>query len=311
MAEEQNVTRAAHRLHVAQPALSRTIRNLEQEVGIVLLKRVPGGVALTPAGQKFLPGARRALAEAAGAIARARDARASEGGPLVVAVAVPELRESALESVLAAYRRVLPAVRVHVEAMGASTQWDALTRRVVDVGVAYAAAPIEHRRLARIPLFEDVISGVVVSSRHRLARRKTVLLHDLGRERLIMLDRVINPEVYDLIVRGFHMAGFVPREFTTDDRLAENAAPTMALVAAGHGWTMVPNSIRRALPKSVRYIPLADFAVPFTLEIMHRIDDRSIRTRTFVRIARQKCAVLVRRSELVRGRPAARAHAAG
>ena len=92
VAEELNVTRAARRLRVAQPALSRTIRNLELEVGIVLLERVPGGVRLTPGGENFLPGARRALAEAAGAIARARDARASTDGPLVIAVSVPELR---------------------------------------------------------------------------------------------------------------------------------------------------------------------------------------------------------------------------
>ena len=90
-----------------------------------------------------------------------------------------------------------------------------------------------------------------------------------------------------------------------DDRLAENTAPTIALVAAGHGWTLVPNSVRAALPRSVRYIPLADFALPLTLEIMHRTDDRSIRTRTFVRIARFHGAVLARRSELVRERPAA------
>jgi len=305
VAEAQNVTRAAHRLRVAQPALSRTIRNLEQEVGIVLLKRVPGGVELTTAGRGFLPGARRTLAEAAAAIARARDARSSDDGPLVIAVSTPELRGGFLQRVLTSYRSALPAVRVHIEAMGASAQWDALHRRAVDVGLAYSAAPKIHHRLITTPLFDDVIEGVVVSCSHRLARRKRVHLGDLARERLIMVDREVNPEVYDLAFRGFHMVGFVPREITTDDRLAENTAPTIALVAAGHGWTLVPNSVRAALPRSVRYIPLADFALPLTLEIMHRTDDRSIRTRTFVRIARFHGAVLARRSELVRERPAA------
>ena len=118
-----------------------------------------------------------------------------------------------------------------------------------------------------------------------------------------MADREVNPEVYDLVLRGFHMVGFVPREITTNDRLAENTAPTLALVAAGLGWTLITNSLRAALPRSVQYIPLVDFAVPLTLEIMHRADDRSIRTRTFVRIARHHGAVLERRSELVRERP--------
>jgi DNA-binding transcriptional LysR family regulator len=268
-------------------------------------------VELTAAGHTFLPGARRTLAEAAGALARARDARASEGGPLIVALSVPELRSSTLERVLAIYRRSLPEVRVHVEAMGASAQWDGLHRRAIDVGVAYTATPQEHHGLTAIPLFEDVVEGVVVSSSHRLARRKTAKLHELTRERLIMMDREINPDAYDLLFRGFHRVGFVPRELTTDDRMAENTAPTLALVAAGHGWTMVPKSLRRALPHSVRYIPLDDFAVPITLEIMHRIDDRSIRTRTLVRIAREIGTAMARRSDLVRERPAASAKAAG
>jgi DNA-binding transcriptional LysR family regulator len=315
VAEEQNVTRAARRLRVAQPALSRTIRNLEQEVGIVLLRRVPGGVELTPAGRSFLPDARRTLAEAAGAIARAKDARSSEGGPLVVAVSVPELRETSLERVLMTYRRALPAVQVHIEAMGASAQWDALHRRAIDVGVAYTVTANERHRLTTVPLYDDAIAGVVVSAKHRLARRKSVRLHELSRERLIMIDRAINPEVHDLILRGFHMVGFVPHEFTTDDRIAENSAPTMALVAAGHAWTMLPNSVRRALPSSVQYIPLADFAVPVTLQIMHRLDDRSTRTRTFVRIACQKSEMLARQSDRLSDRatkrPAARARKTG
>ena len=144
VAEAQNVTRAARRLRVAQPALSRTIRNLEQEVGIVLLKRVPGGVELTTAGRSFLPGARRTLAEAAAAIARARDARSSDDGPLVSAVSAPELRGGILQRILSSYHSALPDVRVHIEAMGASTQWEALHRRAVDVGLAYTTSTKVH-----------------------------------------------------------------------------------------------------------------------------------------------------------------------
>lgn len=284
------------------------------EVGIVLLRRVPGGVELTGAGRSFLPDARRTLAEAAGAIARAKDARSSEGGPLVVAVSMPEMRETSLERVLSAYRRAMPAVQVHIEAMGASAQWDALHRRAIDVGVAYTVTSKERHHLATIPLYDDTIAGVIVTAKHRLARRKSVRLHELGRERLIMIDRAINPEVHDMILRGFHMVGFVPHEFTIDDHIAENTAPTMALVAAGHAWTMLPNSVRHAVPSSVQYIPLADFAVPLTLQIMHRVDDRSARTRTFVRIARRLSEILARQSDRVgdpaRKRPAARARTA-
>jgi DNA-binding transcriptional LysR family regulator len=259
----------------------------------------------------FLPGARRTLGEAAGALARARDARSGEGGPLIVAVSTPELRASTLQRMLTLYRRALPEVRVYVEAMGASTQWDGLRRRTVDVGVAYAGGPRELHGLTTTPLFEDVVAGVVVSSTSRLARRKSVSLRELSRDRLILPDRETNPEAFDRVFRAFHVVGFVPHELTTDDRLAENTAPTMALVAAGHGWTLIPRSVRRALPRSVRYVPLIDFAVPMTLEILHRADDRSIRTRTFVRIARQLGEKLARRSELVRDRPAASARVAG
>jgi DNA-binding transcriptional LysR family regulator len=288
VAEEQNVTRAARRLRVAQPALSRTIRNLELEVGIVLLERVAGGVRLTPGGESFLPGARRALAEAAGAIARARDARASVDGPLIIAVSAPELRGRVLRRILAAYRRALPDVRVHIEAMGASAQWEALTRRAIDVGLAYTAKPGERPNgLVATPLLDDAFAGVAVSSKHRLARRKEVRLRELAHDRLILGDRMINPDVHDLLFRAFNLVGFVPRELTFDPKLAVNTAPTMVLVGAGQDWSLVPDSIRGELSAGVRYIPLADFAVPVTLQFLHRADDHSIRIRTFVRIARQ------------------------
>lgn len=161
------------------------------------------------------------------------------------------------------------------------------------------------------PLFEDIITGIIVSKTHRLARRQHVRLGEMAHERLIMADRVINPEVYDLILRAFHMVGFTSTAFTTDDTMATNTAPTTTLVAAGHGWTLIPSSVRRAMPPAVRYIPLSDFAVPVTLQVMRRIDDRSIRTRTFVRISRQIGALISRRSEMVRDRPAATEQVAG
>jgi DNA-binding transcriptional LysR family regulator len=258
-----------------------------------------------------MPGARRALAEAAGAIARARDARSSGDGPLVVAVSAPELRGTLLRRILVAYRRALPYVRVHIEAMGASAQWDVLHRRVIDVGLAYSANRIEQHRLVATPILEDAFAGIVVSADHRLARRKQVFLHELAKERLILPDPAINPEINDLFLRAFHMVGFVPQEFATDPKIAVNTAPTTRLVASGHAWGLAPTSTRRELPDDVRYVRLADFAVPVTLVARHRADDRSIRVRTFVRIARQVGAAFSRRPALASRRHAASARLAG
>jgi DNA-binding transcriptional LysR family regulator len=258
-------------------------------------------VRLTPGGRNFLPGARRALSEAAGAIARARDARSTGDGPLIIAVSAPELRGPLLRRILVAYRHALPDLRVHIEAMGAAAQWDALHRRAVDVGLAYSGNTHEHLRLVATPILQDAFDGIVVSAKSRFARRKQVHLRELAHERLILPDRVINPEVHDLVIRAFHMVGFVPREFVTDPKMAVNSAPATTLVAAGHGWGLAPSSTRYELPVDVRYVRLADFAVPVTLQVMHRVDDRSIRVRTLVRIARQVGAALS-------GRPASAAH---
>jgi hypothetical protein len=201
-----------------------------------------------------------------------------------------------MRRILTAYRRALPDVRVHIEAMGASAQWEALIRRAVDVGLAYTAKPDEHHpRLVATPLLDDAFAGVAISSKHRLARRKEVRLRELAHDRLILADRMTNPDVYDLLFRAFNLVGFVPRELTFDPKIAVNTAPTMVLVGAGQGWSLVTDSVRGELSAGIRYIPLADFAVPVNLQFLHRADDHSIRVRTFVRIARQLATTMSQR----------------
>src|ERR1700739_3900284 len=117
VADAPSVRRAAHELRVAQSALSRTIQDLERDLGVTLFARSPHGVRMTRAGTRFMEGARRTLAEATAAIARARDARASGEGPLVVGVANPELRPAWIRSALQLYRKACPKVAVHLEAM--------------------------------------------------------------------------------------------------------------------------------------------------------------------------------------------------
>src|SRR6266702_5420176 len=111
--EEGSVLRAAGRLRVAQPALSKQIRDLEREVGVMLFHRLPRGIRLTPAGEAFLVEARGTLTAAGRAVTSARGA-AKDGSDLEFAHGELALYTSVIEDLLAAFRDAYPRAQVRV-----------------------------------------------------------------------------------------------------------------------------------------------------------------------------------------------------
>jgi DNA-binding transcriptional LysR family regulator len=180
VAEELHFSRAAARLHLDQPTLSRHIRRLERSVGVELLARTTRSVALTGAGEVFLEKARATLSAADAAVAAARDASTGQTGVLRVGMLVqiaPELRAEAFTTFEQRYPNV------ELRAIGGFPYVEPTFGLVTgESDVAFVWEPIRHPQIETEPLFQEP-RFFVFADGHPLAARNVVRLEDVEDER--------------------------------------------------------------------------------------------------------------------------------
>jgi LysR family cyn operon transcriptional activator len=232
VAETASVSRAAERLRMTQPALSRQIRDLERELGLMLFDRLGRRVALTAEGDDLLRRCRDLLAGAESLAARAEALRGGEQGVLRVG-ATPQTLESVFAGFLTRYRRRRPGIDVHLTEDGGPGLLHRLDRGELHLTVT---APGGSGLAGRL-LFPGRILAVI-HVRHRLARRRTVDVAELAGERLLVLNRDFGSrQWFDAACQVAHVRPQI---------VLESAAPhtLVALAAAGHGLALVPSNLR-------------------------------------------------------------------
>jgi DNA-binding transcriptional LysR family regulator len=249
-ADEGHVGRAATRLHVTQPTLSRQIAALERSLGVPLFDRSRRQLALTPAGEVFLAGARELVRRADELIAAAQRAHRGELGVLRVGF-VQSATFAALPGMLRAFRAVVPSVRVEVLAMTTLKQLDALADDRIDVGLL--RPPVNAPDLRLRTLSHDELC-VALPGGHRLASRRRVALADLAEEPFVIYERESGPAVHDTIVGHCRAAGFSPRIVQE----ALDVQTIVALVAANLGVSLLIAPTPHTDEAAVVYRPLAD-----------------------------------------------------
>lgn len=249
-ADEGHVGRAATRLHLTQPTLSRQIAALERSLGVPLFDRTRRQLALTPAGEVFLAGARELVRRADELAAAAQRAHRGELGVLRVGF-VQSATFAALPRLLSAFRAATPAVRVEVMAMTTLRQLDALADDRLDAGLLRPpvnAPDLRLRTLSRDALYAALPGG------HPLARRRRVSLSDLRDESFILYERESGPSVHDTIVGHCRAAGFSPRIVQE----AVDVQTIVALVAAHLGVSLLIAPTPHTDEAAVVYRPLAE-----------------------------------------------------
>lgn len=228
IAEELSLRKAGRRLGVSQPALSRQIQQLEQELGLTLFVRHPDGIELTHHGTVMLEQARR-LSEAALEFAehvRTADTRRRGAVRLGITWGLWE----AVNRIISHYTASTPGVAVLGSDIVSSAQSDALRHRRIDVGLA--RQPLDTRELHCETLFEEGVVAVLPAG-HAAARRGRVTLADLATERLLLHDREIAPSIYDKIFELYSAAGITPHIVPTS--AAPSSAGGLMQVASGKG----------------------------------------------------------------------------
>lgn len=253
VAEELHFTRAAARLHIGQPPLSQQIQMLEKEVGALLFERSKRWVRLTEAGKFFLNDARRILALSEQAMETARRASRGEVGELRVGFTSSMPFTVILQQVVNLYRQRYPQVSLSLQEMTSMRQIEAIAHRTLDVGFVRPPEMEITGNVSVTTLRHDPLM-LVMPSNHRLARKKSVKLHELADEEFVMYSKDVGTGIHAQIVRLCRQAGFEPHIVQE----AREAATIIGLVVAGCGVSILPESFQCIQMQGVCYRNIAD-----------------------------------------------------
>ncbi len=239
VAEERSFIGAATRLRVAQPSLSKQIRDLEIEVGTVLFERGPRGVLLTAAGRAFLVEARHTLDVASRAVASARSAAVGRDSPLRFAHGELSSYGTDLENLLARFRDTNPAAQIEISSSHDGDIFHALRERRVDVGSIFVAEwPVPGFEAHR--LIDASVTGVLLPSNHPLATQPDIKLAELRAITWLNSAPRRWPGFFPIIENALRERGLVPERRVERPR----EAPTMNVqIAAGDTWTLVSEAV--------------------------------------------------------------------
>lgn len=279
-AEAQSVGRAAQRLHVAQPALSRQLRTLEREVGAKLLERHARGVRLTPAGLVFLDSARALLAAADAAVQSAREA-AARSRLDVVRVSPPDWpnRARPVQRAVAALRQTRPSLEIEYDVTPWLLHGSALLEGTMDVGFGIGMSPSDFGDgITAHRLIDEPASSAIIPKSHPLARRSSVTLRDLRDIPMLVPSREIAPILHEQMLAAVRSGGYEPRVVPGPASFAFG----VQLVIAGAGWIITTNSVGEEPPHDAAVVPIEDAQLMLGFYALRRTSDDRVIVHEFI-----------------------------
>jgi len=256
VAKEENVSRAALRLHVSQPGLSRQIRDLEGELGFSLLERSAKSVRLTDAGRTFLTEAEAVLRRADEAIKAARVVASGHQEELNVGYApMPTVRF--LPSALRAFRKEFPRVHVKLHDLSPEEMLTGLHDEKIDL--AFLVRPT--RSMLRGLHFEEVVQDhmrVAVGRNHPLGTRRSISVTELRSESLVAYSRKEYPEYHAYLGAIFGRPRARPHIVEEYD----DGVGLVTALATGSSVSVLPQSLELTAGKRIKLIPIVPSPPP-------------------------------------------------
>ncbi|MDB6071310.1 MAG: hypothetical protein JWL81_2481 [Verrucomicrobiales bacterium] len=284
VAEEQNITRAAARLHVSQPPLSRQIRDLEEELGVALFERSAKSVKLTEAGRVFLVEANAVLARAEQARQAVRAFAVQCTGELHVGYA-PSLTVELLPHALREFQKTSPGIRVTLHDLSTEEMLSGVRGGALDL-----ALMIQPGKAALTGLtFEELRRYnvcVAVPPGHALAGSGQVALRVLAKEQLVGYTRADYPEYHEWLNALFAPLGRGMRSVEEHD----SATSLIAAVESGRGVALVPQSFACFVGARLKLLPLTPAPPAFEVGVVRKKGDSGKAGLEFVVAAKRPVA---------------------
>lgn len=271
VAEELSFTRAAERLHIAQPPLSQQIKQFEEDLGVRLLERAERPLRLTEAGQHLLKRTNEILSSIQTTVDEVRRIGSGVTGKLSIGFAGSAMY-SLLPGVLNAYRERYPDVVLCFTEMLAAEISAALEERKIDVGFSRPGLAPSEKFKQELLINEPLI--VAVPERHRFANVSALCLERLHNEDVILYPRYPRPSLTDLVLNTLE-ANDIRVRITQE---VGNLQTALGLVAAGVGITFVPASVGMHRRNGIHYLPLdpQTLSSPMTVVWLHRTNCKAL-----------------------------------
>lgn len=278
LAEELHFGRAAERLGMAQPPLSRQIKQIEDDLGALLFNRGRNAITLTQAGERLYQRGVALVAELNDTLLEVRRIGQGAEGRLRIGF-VGSATYGLMPNILKSFRASYPQVSLSLIPMNNAQLHRSLIRREIDVAIARPAlndAEIITRKLGEEPLVLAVPDTLDVPS-------GAVDLRGLKAERFILYPEYPRPSFADVVLQACANIGVEVenRIFTMDFQTA------IALVSVGEGVAVVPASVGSVQRNGVRYHEIAHFTATTGISINHRIDEQGIHVKNFAAIAQK------------------------
>jgi DNA-binding transcriptional LysR family regulator len=274
VAEELNFSRAAERLHMAQPPLSAAIRQLERELGVDLFTRTTREVMLTDAGRAFLEGARRTLAEADRASEDAKRAGAGELGRLRLAYSW-STRFETLPALGRAFRASHPGVELMGQEMWNARMLPAFQSGSIDL--ALSLCPEIAAELELAPVRKERLVALLPES-HPLAGEEAIPLSSLADEEFVLFPREIAPRLHDAFVAIYRRAGFEPRLRNESFHTGWDLGVLTDIPAVA----IAPRTVASGLPEGIAAVALSEPTDSLETCLVWRSDERVPAVAAFV-----------------------------
>jgi DNA-binding transcriptional LysR family regulator len=279
LANELNFTRAAGRLHISQPPLTRQIQQLEASMGVVLFERTTRGVALTQAGLVFLEEARKIIALTDQAANKTKLAHDGQLGRLDIGIFGSAIL-NVIPTLLIELRKTHPDIVISLQNTTKIEQIEAVRGKRLDIGFNRVFPEVPDLAVETV-FFERLL--VAMPKDHVLARRRVLEVKDLVNVPLILFPNNVRPTFADNVVALCRDEGFSPNVAHE----VQDVMTCVALVSAGLGLAVVPESAANLQLPGVRYHLLRSAQAKVDLSCVYREDNSSPALAVFLDIVRK------------------------
>jgi DNA-binding transcriptional LysR family regulator len=282
---------ASRRLHVAQPAISQTVADLEEELGLKLFSRERRVARLTPEGEIFYAEAMRTLAQAELAVSTAKRAAKGEIGRLSIGF-LGSATYAFLPELVRTFKAQYPGVKLMLQELAPLEQEVAFDKGLIDIGFTRTLTAEQSKTFSSRCLYRDPMMAVLPRSRQ--VKTKRVRISDLANESFVLFDREAAPGLFDTVIGMCNDAGFSPRVENEPNMMQT----VLSLVEAEEGISIVPACVRNLRSDGVRFYRLQPDNVRVALVAAWKKETPAVVLSAFLDLINANASMIRKKAEL-------------